>query len=130
MFGTDHKVKKLGAIELFSDLSPEDIKRIAATGDMVSTQAGDKLPGRSFFLLLSGEAVLDGERTLQEGDSFGAAELLDEADEDHDLQMTADGDVLVFGEREFNYLLLTIPGFSKGIGRQMSNRLREVRGTR
>jgi hypothetical protein len=70
--------------------------------------------------VLSGEARLEDGRRLAAGDSHGAVELLDDSVAPTPLTMTRDGDVVVFGRREFASLLRRVPGFGAGLARHFA----------
>ena len=124
MFGNDHKVKRLRDVTFLADCSLNDVRLVASRGDLVRVRAGEVVTDASqrdkqFVVVLSGEARLEDGSRLGAGDSYGAVALLDDSASPASLTMTRDGDVLVFGRREFASLLRRVPGFGAGLARHL-----------
>ncbi len=108
----------LRSVPLFSRLSDADVQRVGAVAHQEQFPRGSYLalagrPGRAFYYILSGEAVVHaaGARGrqrpvayLRPGDYFGVTSLL--LGEPHDASTRATSDVaaLVIGRDEFNHL--------------------------
>ncbi len=129
MIGGDHKLEDLRRAELLAGCSEDDLRMIASTADLLHLRAGDVLRARggadrSFFLVLSGIAVLGTDAVLANGESDGAVGLLGGEPDNDELRMLSDGRVLVIGPREFSALIWAVPGFAKGVAQDLSQRLR------
>lgn len=127
---SDRKLDVLRRIPLLERLSDNDLRRIAATADMLHMRAGEIVRGansgdRSFYLVLSGAVAVGSDGVLVPGGWDGAVGLLGGEPETDELRMLSDGVVLVAGPREFGGMLQRIPGFASVMGRELTQRLRE-----
>jgi CPA1 family monovalent cation:H+ antiporter len=123
----------LAEVPLFEGLPKRQLRRVAKLARVrrfapgsVMVRTGD--PGRSFYVLLDGDAkvVRTGakSRRLGAGDYFGEMALLDGAPRSADV--VADGEVLALtvGRNEFGKLLRAEPALAQTLLRTLAARLR------
>jgi CRP/FNR family transcriptional regulator, cyclic AMP receptor protein len=114
----DSKLEALKGVPLFAGLSKRDLAALGTIADELDVQAGKELiganePGRQFFVLLEGEAVVrrNGRKvnTLGPGDFFGEIALLSDRPTTASVTMTSAGLVVVITRGSFNRLLREAP---------------------
>jgi CRP-like cAMP-binding protein len=117
-------LERLAAIELFSQLSAKELRKIASFMTLVKIKAGRDLtvqgtPGREFMIIVEGEASVrrNGRliASLGPGDFFG--ELAVVAGLPRTATVTAESEMLVetLNRREFSSLLDASPRLAKKI---------------
>ena len=128
-------VEQLAEIEMFSELSKKELKRIASFMTSVNVKAGRDLtvqgqPGREFMIIAEGEAtVRRNGRVLaryQAGDFFGELAVI--AGVPRTATVTADTDMVVeaLNRREFSSMLDESPKLAKKILVGAVKRLHEI----
>jgi CRP/FNR family transcriptional regulator, cyclic AMP receptor protein len=114
----DGKLEALKSVPLFAGMSKRDLAALGKVADELDVQAGKELiganePGRQFFVLLEGEAVVrrNGRKvnTLGAGDFFGEIALLSDRPTTASVTMTSAGVVVVITRASFNRLLRESP---------------------
>ena len=129
------EVSYLATVPLFSALSREELARVVQASEELDVAAGDELVtegriGREFFLILSGEAVVqrDGEEIarLDPGQWFGELSLIDHKPRSATVVAASDMKLLVLGQGEFAGLLDSVPTMAAKLLRGMARRLREA----
>ncbi len=124
------QIELLGAVPLFSGCSHHELRSIAQLGTPVNVDKGEVLiatgmPGREFFLVLSGVASCRIKRRqvdqFARGGYFGELALLYGGIRTADVVAETEMEVLVFDAREFRAMLMMTPG----IGVKMLARLAE-----
>ena len=129
------EVEYLATVPLFSGLSTDELEQVVQAAEEVDAPAGEVLVsegrvGREFFLILTGEAVV--QRAGQEivalgpGQWFGELSLLDHQPRSATVQAVTGMKLLVLGQAEFAGLLETIPTLASKLLRTMARRLREA----
>lgn len=128
-------VEYLATVPLFSGLSTDELAQVVQAADEIDAPAGEVLVaegrvGREFFLILTGEAVV--QRSGQEivalgpGQWFGELSLLDNQPRSATVQAVTDMKLLVLGQGEFAGLLENIPAIASKLLKTMARRLREA----
>ncbi len=129
------KTDYLATVPLFSALSKDELAEVVQAADELDATAGQSLVeegrvGREFFLILSGEAVVerDGQEVarLGPGQWFGELSLLDHQPRSATVRATTDLKLLVLGEAVFAGLLENIPTLASKLLKTMARRLREA----
>jgi CRP-like cAMP-binding protein len=124
------QIDLLGAVPLFSSCSQGELRSVAQLGTPVNIEQGEVLiskgmPGREFFLVLSGVATCRlGKRQVAqftEGGYFGELALLHGGVRTADVVAETPMQLLVLDAREFRSMLTTTPS----IGVKMLARLAE-----
>jgi CRP-like cAMP-binding protein len=124
------QIDLLGAVPLFSSCSQGELRSVAQLGTPVNIEQGEVLiskgmPGREFFLVLSGVATCRlGKREVAqftEGGYFGELALLHGGVRTADVVAETPMQLLVLDSREFRSMLTTTPS----IGVKMLARLAE-----
>ena len=117
-------LERLAAIELFSELSAKELKKIASFMTPINTKAGRDLtvqgtPGREFMIIVEGEASVrrNGRliASLGPGDFFGELAVI--AGVPRTATVTAESEMLIetLNRREFSSLLDESPRLAKKI---------------
>lgn len=128
-------VEQLADIELFSELSKKELKKVASFMTPISVKAGRDLtvqgqPGREFMIIAEGQAtVRRNGRVLaryQAGDFFGELAVI--AGVPRTATVTADTDMVVeaLNRREFSSMLDESPKLAKKILVGAVKRLHEI----
>ncbi len=132
---TDTKLDQLSKTWLFSNLARKDLRLIGQVTDEISVPAGKVLveegkPGREFFFILSGSAVLrrNGRKvtTLGAGQYFGELALLDRLPRSATVISETPMELIVLGQREFFGVIQKVPGLAEKLLAAMASRLREA----
>ncbi len=134
----DAKVQRLAGIALFADASSQQLENIAQLCTQVSVPEGEVLcrqgdPGREFFVLVEGSAVVtvDGAQvaTLSDGEFFGELALL-EGGSARNATVTAasPAQLLVLTSAEFSGLLDSEPSVAVRMLPAIGRRLRRTAG--
>ena len=128
-------VEQLADIELFSELSKKELKKVASFMTPISVKAGRDLtvqgqPGREFMIVTEGEATVrrNGRvlATFGPGDFFGELAVI--AGVPRTATVTADSDMIVeaLNRREFSSMLDESPKLAKKILVGAVKRLHEL----
>jgi CRP/FNR family transcriptional regulator, cyclic AMP receptor protein len=129
------KTEYLATVPLFSALSPAELTEVAQATDEVDATAGQTLVdegrvGREFFLILSGESVVerDGQEVarLGPGQWFGELSLLDHQPRSASVRAVTDMKLLVLGEAVFAGVLENVPTLAAKLLRNLAHRLRDA----
>ncbi|HVM16232.1 MAG TPA: cyclic nucleotide-binding domain-containing protein [Gaiellaceae bacterium] len=114
----DAKVELISKVPLFAGCSRSELTKVAQLADELPVEDGRQLtregePGREFFVLVDGEAVVrkKGRKvaTLTSGDFFGEMALLTDAPRNATVVAAGDARVLVVTDRDFRKLLRDSP---------------------
>jgi CRP/FNR family transcriptional regulator, cyclic AMP receptor protein len=114
----DTKLQALKHVPLFGGMSKRDLTEVARIADELDFSAGKELirenePGRQFFVLLEGEAVVRRRgrkvNTLGPGDFFGEIALLSERPTTATVVTTEPALVLIITRASFDRLIRTSP---------------------
>lgn len=114
----DPKLAALQAVPLFESFRKRDLQSVARIADEIDLPTGKELiregePGRQFFILLQGEAVVRrrGRRlnVLTGGDFFGEISLLTERETTATVTTTAPSRLLVITRSNFGKLVRDAP---------------------
>ena len=114
----DNKLQALKNVPLFGGMSKRDLTEVARIADELDFSAGKELirenePGRQFFILLEGEAVVRRRgrkvNTLGPGDFFGEIALLSERPTTATVVTTEPALVLIITRASFDRLIRTSP---------------------
>ena len=114
----DKKLQALKNVPLFGGMSKRDLTEVARIADELDFSAGKELirenePGRQFFVLLEGEAVVRRRgrkvNTLGPGDFFGEIALLSERPTTATVVTTEPVLVLIITRASFARLIRTSP---------------------
>ena len=128
----DAKVELISKVPLFSECSKTDLKKVAQLADELDIADGRDLtregePGREFFVLVDGEAVVRrrGRKvaTLAPGDFFGEMALLTDAPRNATVTTTGDARVLVVADRDFRRLLRESPQLQVKVLQALAERI-------
>ncbi len=128
------KTEFLATVPLFSALSKDELAEVVQAADEFDATAGQVLVeegrvGREFFLILSGDALVEREgqevARLGAGQWFGELSLLDHQPRSASVQAVTDMKLLVLGEAVFAGLLENIPTLAAKLLRNLAHRLRE-----
>lgn len=120
----DPKIQWLADQPWWSDLSPEDLAALAATGDRTDVPAGQRLMrqgqvGMEAAVVVSGEldVVRDGEvvARLGPGDVVGELSLLDGAPRTADVRTATDTELLVFSRTSFQQVQHLVAGVQERV---------------
>jgi CRP/FNR family transcriptional regulator, cyclic AMP receptor protein len=118
-------------ISLFAAAAKRHQRDIAALADELEVTAGTQLTkqgeyAREFFIILEGSAAVirDGERvaTLGPGDFFGEVGLLSTAWRVATVEALSPMRLLAIPPREFQTMMLTLPGVAAHVGRAAARR--------
>jgi CRP-like cAMP-binding protein len=130
---SDGKVDKLRELPALAPLHDEDLRRVAAAGELATIPSGTVLitegqPARWCYLLLSGsvESSAGGAAGLCAGAAIGDAEVLARSAAPATVTAATDLVVLAMGSREFTSLLDSCPGFSHAVHVSLSKRVTEA----
>jgi CRP-like cAMP-binding protein len=124
----------LGALPLFSTLSTRHRRQVAklaqfvwfAPGDVV-VQAGE--PGDSFYLIVAGEAKLEGKpraRALSPGDFFGEMALIDGEPRSATITATTELQAMMLARRSFMKVLKQEPQLALTLMAELAARVRRL----
>jgi CRP/FNR family transcriptional regulator, cyclic AMP receptor protein len=114
----DKKLQALKNVPLFGGMSKRDLTEVARIADELDFSAGKELirenePGRQFFILLEGEAVVRRRgrkvNTLGPGDFFGEIALLSDRPTTATVVTTEPALVLIITRASFDRLIRTSP---------------------
>lgn len=114
----DQKLQALRKVPLFAGLSKRDLAAVGRIADELDLPAGKELiresePGRQFFILLAGEAVVRRRgrkvNTLLPGDFFGEIALLSKRPTTASVATTAPSQIAVISRGNFTRLLRESP---------------------
>ena len=114
----DTKLQALKNVPLFGGMSKRDLTEVARIADELDFSAGKELirenePGRQFFILLEGEAVVRRRgrkvNTLGPGDFFGEIALLSDRPTTATVVTTEPALVLIITRASFDRLIRTSP---------------------
>ncbi len=114
----DHKLQALKNVPLFGGLSKRDLSAVARIADELDFPAGKELirenePGRQFFILLEGEALVRRRgrkvNTLGPGDFFGEIALLSERPTTATVVTSEPALVAIITRASFDRLMRTSP---------------------
>ena len=128
----DAKIELLKRIPLFSGCSKSELRALASSADELDLRDGtvltrEGLPGREFFVLISGTAQVtkDGKEIAQlgAGQWFGEIALLTNAPRTATVTATAAMDVLVITDRRFKTVVETMPSIALKILSSVGDRL-------
>src|SRR5262249_32202200 len=118
---SDPFVDHLAAVPLFSALSKRDLQTVAKQAEHVHAPAGKAIvtegaAGADFFVILDGRARVERHGAqvaeLGPGAFFGDLALLDRAPRNASVIAETDMDLAKLGQRAFDQLLDTVPGFA------------------
>lgn len=128
----DNKIQALKNVPLFAGLSKRDLAAVGRIADELDFPAGRELirenePGRQFFLLLEGEAVVRRRgrkvNTLAPGDFFGEIALLSDRPTTATVATTAPACVAIITRANFNQLLRASPQVQLKVLKALAERL-------
>jgi CRP-like cAMP-binding protein len=115
---TPDKTEILKAVPLFGGLSKKSLSEVAKIADEIDLAEGKVLikedePGRQFFVLLDGEAVVRRKgrkvNTMKAGDFFGEISLVTERPTTATVTLTEPSTALVISRPAFRRMLLSQP---------------------
>jgi CRP-like cAMP-binding protein len=130
---SDPFVEHLAAVPLFSALSKRQLRLVARHAQQVHAPAGKAVvtegaAGAEFFVILDGRARVErhGKKVgaLGPGGFFGDLALLDRAPRNASVIAESDMELARLGQRAFDELLETVPGFAKKLLVGLARRLR------
>jgi CRP-like cAMP-binding protein len=133
MARSDPFVDHLAAVPLFSALSKKDLQTVAKQAEPVKAPAGKAIvtegaAGADFFVILDGRARVErhGQKVaeLGPGGFFGDLALLDRAPRNASVIAETEMELVKLGQRAFDQLLETVPGFAKKLLTGLARRLR------
>lgn len=133
MARTDPFVEHLRDVPLFSALPKKDLQAIAKAASPARARAGEAVvtegtAGADFFVILDGQARVErhGRKVaeLGPGGFFGDLALLDRAPRNASVIAETDLELARIGQRAFDNLLDTVPGFAKKLLAGLARRLR------
>ena len=129
----DHrKVDALRRVPLFAVLDRPDLETVERISSEIEVPAGEELiregePGRQFFVLLEGEAVVrrDGVEInrMTAGDFFGEIALLSDRPTTAAVETSSAGRVLVIAPVDFRQLLEDMPLLQMKVIQALADRL-------
>ena len=131
----DRKLEHLSQVQLFSSLNKKELGLISRAAEVVSVPAGTEIvregtPGREFYLVLSGQAVVrrKGRKvaTLGPGKYFGELALLDQGPRSASVVADTDMELVLIGQREFLGVLDQVPAVAYKLLVSMATRLRDA----
>ena len=137
---SDHAPTLLAGIELFSELSEDELKEVSAlaqtrtvTRDTTIFNEGDTAD--AIFVVVNGRVKIvttstDGKEfiltVLGAGQVFGEMALIEEATRSASVVTISDVELLVISRKDFDHLLHTSPGISRKLMAILSRRLRRA----
>jgi CRP-like cAMP-binding protein len=133
MARSDPFVEHLAEVPLFSALSKKDLQTVAKQAEEMLVPPGKAIvtegaAGADFFVILDGRARVErhGRRVaeLGPGGFFGDLALLDRAPRNASVIAETDMRLAKLGQRAFDQLLDTVPGFAKKLLTGLARRLR------
>jgi CRP-like cAMP-binding protein len=133
MARSDPFLEHLATVPLFSALSKKDLMAVARQADEVKVPAGRAIvtegaAGAEFFVILDGRARVERHgrevAELGPGGFFGDLALLDRAPRNASVIALTDMSLAKLGQRAFDGLLETVPGFAKKLLAGLARRLR------
>jgi CRP/FNR family cyclic AMP-dependent transcriptional regulator len=128
------KADLLRNVPLFSRCTRKELAAIALVADELDVSAGKDLtvegrPGREFFILLSGEAVVrrNGRklRVLGPGEMIGEIALLNDTPRTATVTVTAPSRILVLTARDFRTLVKDLPDLALKVLATVSERVKD-----
>ena len=131
----DQRVELLRGVDLFSQCSRTELKRVASLVTLIDAEPGEVLtregqPGSELFVIASGSArvTLRGRElaTLVPGDAFGEMALLDHGPRAATVTANTAMKLYVLGPAEFSSLLADVPQIGRRILKGLAHRLRET----
>jgi CRP-like cAMP-binding protein len=131
----DARIQHLQRVPLFSGLTEDQLRRVAAISKVVELPAEAVLtrmgePGDSFFVLIDGRAAVQTQigvsDPLQPGDFFGEMSLLDGEPRSATITATTDVRLLVVERAHFWRLLDETPEVTRRILMVLSRRVRRL----
>jgi CRP-like cAMP-binding protein len=128
------EVEALRNVPFFADLTPEDLARLARTGEKRTYRAGDEIVkkdevGIALYVVLSGTATVAAggkDHTLAPGDFFGEMALLEGTRRSATVTATEPVEAMVIEATYFRPFLIKNPSVTVTILEGMARRLREV----
>jgi CRP-like cAMP-binding protein len=129
---TDPKIDALKRVPLFAELSKSDLKTLAQIADDLDLAApreliGEGEPGRQFFVLLEGEAVVRRKgrkiNTLGPGDFFGEIALISDRPTTASVTTNGPARIVVITRPSFSRLLRTTPRIQQKMLQALAERL-------
>jgi CRP-like cAMP-binding protein len=126
-------VRALGKSDLFGALRPDQLRKVAHRGELLQCADGERIltagdPATAFFLVLSGEVVIEGPSENEVGrllpaDVIGEMGVLLRIPRTANVR--ADGPTLVlrFDAAVFDAMFERIPGFGLAVSRALARRL-------
>jgi CRP/FNR family cyclic AMP-dependent transcriptional regulator len=133
MARSDPFVEHLATVPLFSALSKKDLQLVAKHAESVEAPAGKVIvtegaAGAEFFVILAGTARVErhGKEVakLGPGGFFGDLALLDRAPRNASVIAESEMRLAKLGQRAFDELIETSPGFAKKLLAGLARRLR------
>ncbi|MEX1008560.1 MAG: cyclic nucleotide-binding domain-containing protein [Acidimicrobiia bacterium] len=133
MARSDPFVSHLAAVPLFSALSNKELQLVAKQAEPVRVPAGKAVvtegaAGADFFVILGGQARVErhGKKVaeLGPGGFFGDLALLDRAPRNASVIAETEMELAKLGQRAFDELLDTVPGFARKLLAGLARRLR------
>jgi CRP-like cAMP-binding protein len=130
--GNDNKLQALKNVPLLSGLSKRDLSAVARIADELDLPAGKELiredePGRQFFILLEGNAVVRRRgrkvNTLGPGDFFGEIALLSNRPTTATVVTTEPALVAIVTRASFDRLLRTSPNVQLKVLKALAERV-------
>jgi CRP-like cAMP-binding protein len=126
-------VRALGKSDLFATLEPPQLRKVAARAELLQAAADEVVlregdPSEAFYLVLSGEASVRGQRDGEVG-RLGPADVVGEMGvllgEPRTATVVADGPMVLlrFDAPVFDAMFERIPGFGMAVGRALARRL-------
>ena len=132
---TDGKMEALRSVPIFSDLKPDDLRRVEQLADEVDLPAGQVLmrqgeTGSQMFIILEGEARVerDGREiaVAGHGDVLGEMSIVAEEPRVATATLTKPSRLFVIAHREFHTLLDDHPSVRDCVLRVVARRVREL----
>jgi CRP-like cAMP-binding protein len=124
--------EKLKAVPLFSDMSPDERRKVAQWADEIDVGEGKELVrqhglGHEFFAILEGTAtVTDGDRQLAElgpGDYFGEVALLESERRTANVTSTSPMKLIVMSRSDFLAMSRSMPDAAANLRATIAGRL-------
>lgn len=129
---TPNKTEVLKRVPLFGGLSKKSLTEVAKIADEIDLAEGKVLikeddPGRQFFVLLDGEAVVRRKgrkiNTMKAGDFFGEISLVTERPTTATVTLTEPSTALVISRPAFRRMLLSQPGVQLQVLEALADRV-------
>jgi CRP-like cAMP-binding protein len=132
---TDGKMEALHSVPIFSDLKPDDLRKVQQLADEVDLPAGQVLmrqgeTGSQMFIILDGEARVerDGREIAMAGfgDVLGEMSIVAEEPRVATATLTKPSHLFVIAHREFHALMDDHPSVRDCVLQGVARRLREL----